>query len=86
MMSAQRRSFVFRLFRPIVLAAGICLLVAGCGTMPDPPPESFESAQILLPKPGSKKEAEAFKEKVKDDPFPEAAEDEEVPEDKEDRQ
>ena len=75
-MMSQWRSLVCMgpLLRPIVLSAGICLAVAGCAAMPDALPESFEPPRVLPNIIGSKTEAEAFKQRVKNDPFPTAGE------------
>jgi len=59
--------------RPVVLAAGMALGIAGCASVPDSLPPSFESPRLIPTIPGSKAEAEAFKQQVQNDPFPTAA-------------
>jgi hypothetical protein len=60
------------LFRPILLAAGICLATAGCGWTPRLSPGPTDPASWLFSKPGSKAEREALKKKVEADSFPRA--------------
>lgn len=62
------------LFWPMVLAAGICLLGAGCSSMPDSRQGAIDPAPWLSSGLGSKTETGAFKKKVEADSFPTAAE------------
>ncbi len=61
------------LFWPMVLAAGICLMTAGCGWAPGLDPGPIGPGGWTLSKPRSETETEAFKRKVEADSFPTAA-------------
>lgn len=74
MIRDQRSCTGARLLWSVVLAGGICPGIGGCGTMPDPLPESPGMLALPPPKWGSNAEAEAFKRRVRSDPFPTAAE------------
>jgi len=58
---------------PMVLAAGICLLAAGCSWTPDLRHRPIGPASWLSVEPGSKAETEDFKKKVEADSFPTAS-------------
>ena len=61
------------LFWPTVLAAGICLLGAGCSWIPGLGHGPIDPVPWLSSGPGSKPQTDAFKKKVKADSFPSAA-------------
>ena len=70
MTAQRRRSWRARLLRPVVLAAAVCLVVAGCGTTPDLGLGSPSAVRLLPSGLGSKAEAEVSREEVDADPFP----------------
>ncbi|MBN2477652.1 MAG: hypothetical protein JXB62_23795 [Pirellulales bacterium] len=60
-------------WRPWLLAVAVCLAGFGCAVAPDALPDSFQPARIISTSPGSKAEAKAFNERVRNDPFPTAS-------------
>lgn len=79
MLGIEKMTCVYRgcrgagLVWPLVLAAGICLVVTGCGSTPSLNPGLINPATWLFSGPGSKAETEALKKKVEADSFPTAA-------------
>ncbi len=72
-MSSEPRTLVSGgLQWPTVLAAGICLALAGCGSMPDMMPGPLDSGRLLSHNRGSATETKAFEKAVRNDPFPTA--------------
>ncbi len=56
----------------VVLAAGIGVWVAGCGSMPDMAAGPLDSIRALPFRISSKADDEAFRKQVENDPFPAA--------------
>ncbi len=70
MTGRPRRSYVASLLGPSAVAACLCAVLSGCGTLSSALPSTPQLLLIPSLKSASNTDSTAFKKKVENDPFP----------------